>query len=284
MFTASAPAAKPASPRRSTSSATSSSPPWGCAGSTPSPRSTTTCWRFRSPCSLITFVIPGWSEGPDPESRDSPMCNCTSWLAATQRPGMTALKVTTSVIAKPSIRLRQAQHLLGNETENELRADRGDAGDQGFPQISLDMIFLGVAESAMGHHRLLAGVKTRFRGQIFRRVGGGPAGQALIVLPPCRQHHQPGRFQFHPVLRQRMLNALVHADRPVEHDAALRVSRSALKRDLAEPDRFRRDQNPLRIHAVQDVFETAPLFPKAILGGDFKILEEQFVGVDGLAA
>jgi hypothetical protein len=23
-------------------------------------------------------VIPGWSEGPDPESRDSPMCNCTS--------------------------------------------------------------------------------------------------------------------------------------------------------------------------------------------------------------
>src|SRR5260370_19752491 len=102
----------------------------------------------------LDSVIPGWSEGPDPESRDSPMCNCTSWLAATQRPGMTALEVTTSVIAQPSIRLRQAQHLLGNETENELRADRGDAGDQGFPQISLDMIFLGVAESAMGHHRL----------------------------------------------------------------------------------------------------------------------------------
>src|ERR1700730_12115188 len=75
-----------------------------------------------------------------------------------------SLKVTTSIIAKASIRLRQAQHLLGNETENELRADRGDAGDQGFPQVSLDMIFLGVAEPAMGHHRLLAGVKTRFRG------------------------------------------------------------------------------------------------------------------------
>src|SRR6266404_260235 len=26
----------------------------------------------------FNFVIPGWSEGPDPESRDSPMCNCTS--------------------------------------------------------------------------------------------------------------------------------------------------------------------------------------------------------------
>ena len=27
---------------------------------------------------LCIAVIPGWSEGPDPESRDSPMCNCTS--------------------------------------------------------------------------------------------------------------------------------------------------------------------------------------------------------------
>ena len=27
---------------------------------------------------ITTAVIPGWSEGPDPESRDSQMCNCTS--------------------------------------------------------------------------------------------------------------------------------------------------------------------------------------------------------------
>jgi len=31
-------------------------------------------------------VIPGWSEGPDPESRDSLMCNCTSWFALSARP------------------------------------------------------------------------------------------------------------------------------------------------------------------------------------------------------
>src|SRR6202035_1673928 len=59
-------------------------------------------------CSLHGFysrekikVIPGWSEGPDPESRDSPMCNCTSRFDAEpvigprfartrwHRPGMT---------------------------------------------------------------------------------------------------------------------------------------------------------------------------------------------------
>jgi tRNA dimethylallyltransferase len=34
----------------------------------------------------LTTVIPGWSEGPDPESRDSPMCNCTSEVPASRAP------------------------------------------------------------------------------------------------------------------------------------------------------------------------------------------------------
>src|SRR5947207_5466292 len=34
-------------------------------------------------------VIPGWSAGPDPESRDSTMCNCTLGFDASHRPGMT---------------------------------------------------------------------------------------------------------------------------------------------------------------------------------------------------
>src|SRR5215216_5820442 len=45
MLTASAPAERPASPRRSTSSPRKCSPPWDCAASTPSPRSTIICWR-----------------------------------------------------------------------------------------------------------------------------------------------------------------------------------------------------------------------------------------------
>src|SRR5882762_10679289 len=66
-----------------------------------------------------------------------------------------------------SIRLRQTQHLLGDKTENELRADRRDARDQGFPQITLDMIFLGVTKTAMRHHGLLAGLEARFRREIL---------------------------------------------------------------------------------------------------------------------
>ncbi|HMI11351.1 MAG TPA: tRNA (adenosine(37)-N6)-dimethylallyltransferase MiaA [Bradyrhizobium sp.] len=34
----------------------------------------------------LATVIPGWSAGPDPESRDSPMCNCTSEVRASRAP------------------------------------------------------------------------------------------------------------------------------------------------------------------------------------------------------
>src|SRR5690242_5165606 len=60
-------------------------------------------------------------------------------------------------VRSSSIRLRQPQHLLGDKAENELRADRRDARDQRLPQIALDVILLGVTETAMRHHRLLAG-------------------------------------------------------------------------------------------------------------------------------
>src|SRR3954452_24304313 len=98
-------------------------------------------------------------------------------------------------VRSSSIRLRQAEHLLGDEAENELRADRRDARDQGFPQIALDVIFLGVAEAAMGHDRLFAGVETGFGRKILGGIGGRTAWHALVVLPAGGKHHQPRRFQ-----------------------------------------------------------------------------------------
>src|SRR5215468_8876471 len=110
------------------------------------------------------------------------------WIPGSRfaRPGMTMERFRLA-----SIRLRQAQHLLGDEAENELRRDRGDARDQRFPQVTLDVIFLGVTEAAMGHHGLLAGAEAGFGGQILCGIGGGPAGHVLVVLPARAQHHQP---------------------------------------------------------------------------------------------
>src|SRR5260370_38411342 len=84
-------------------------------------------------------------------------------------------KVLASTI---SIRLRQAQHFLGNKTKNELRAVRRDARDQVFAQIALVMIFLGIAVAAMGHHGLLEGVKACLIGAVFFVIIRVPASRA----------------------------------------------------------------------------------------------------------
>src|SRR5688500_10649954 len=47
-----------------------------------------------------------------------------------------------------SVRLGQAQHALGDEAHDELRADRGDARDHHLAQVSLDVILLGVTIAA----------------------------------------------------------------------------------------------------------------------------------------
>src|SRR5258708_994086 len=137
------------------------------------------------------FVIPGhaslaWARNPYsrwwlwiPGSRAEPVIGPargrTRWLA----PGNDGLETLTLIV---SIRLRQAEHFLGDETQDQLRADRRDAGDQGFAQIALDMIFLGVTKTAMGHHGLLAGLKAGFAREIFCGIRRRAAGQALVVF------------------------------------------------------------------------------------------------------
>src|SRR5712692_11922223 len=64
----------------------------------------------------------------------------------------------------PLVGFGQAQDPLGDVAEGELWAHRGDARDLRFAQITLDMIFLGIAEAAMGQHRGLAGAPARLGG------------------------------------------------------------------------------------------------------------------------
>src|SRR6185312_7870206 len=92
------------------------------------------------------------------------------------------------------------------------------------------------------------------------------------------------RLQFHPVFSERMLDCLVLADRTIEDDARPGIATGARQREVAKANSFRGNQDALRIHAVQDVFETATLFAKTILDRYLEILEEQFVGIDRLAA
>ncbi|MCY1550022.1 hypothetical protein D9M68_862340 [compost metagenome] len=73
----------------------------------------------------------------------------------------------------------------------------------------------------------------RFRGQVLGGVGLGAARLAGVVEGGGLEHHQVGRLELHPCLRQRMLHALVHADRTAEHDALLGILRGDGQRRAA---------------------------------------------------
>src|ERR1700734_1652177 len=80
-----------------------------------------------------------------------------------------------------------------------------------------------------------------------------------------------------------MLDALVLADRPVEHDALFRVARRAAQRVLPDADRLDGDQDALRIEAVEDVGEPLALLADPIFFGDEQAVNEDGVGIDRLA-
>ncbi|MNJ45829.1 hypothetical protein D3C77_409410 [compost metagenome] len=96
--------------------------------------------------------------------------------------------------------------------------------------------------------------------------------------------HQVGRFQLHPALGQRMLDALVQADRAVEHFALQRIVRRPGQRGAAQAHGFAGHQNALGVHAVEDVLEALALLANAVGHRYPQAIDEHLVGVDGLAA
>ncbi len=146
------------------------------------------------------------------------------------------------------------------------------------------MELLGVAVAAMRQDRPLAGVVGRTRTEILGRVRLGAAFLAVVVEPGGLEGHQVGGFERHPALGQRMLDRLVLADGPAEHDTLLGVLRGARKGGLADADCLRANQHALGVQPVQEVVEALALLADAILKRHLQAVDEHLVGVDRLAA
>src|SRR5688572_15894026 len=119
---------------------------------------------------------------------------------------------------------------------------------------------------------------------LFRSVRLRAAGLARVVERGRLERHEIRRLERHPVGRERMLDRLVLADRPVEYHALLRVPGRARHRAAPQPDELGGDQDALRIHAVQDVLETLAFLADAIGLGHRQRVEEHLVRVDRVAA
>lgn len=117
------------------------------------------------------------------------------------------------------------------------------------------MVLPRVPHPAVRHHRPLARPERRLRRQVLDRVRVLARRAPAVVHARRLVHHQPHRLQLAPRRRQRVLDPLVRADGPPEHDALARVDRCAPECRETEPDGFAGEEDALSVHAVHDVFE-----------------------------
>src|SRR5271154_2095508 len=81
-----------------------------------------------------------------------------------------------------------------------------------------------------------------------------------------------------------MRNPLVLANRPVEHDALARIFCCPAQRILTDTNRLHRDQHAFGIEAVKNVTETLAFIADTMRVRNEKSVDEQGVGIDGLAS
>ncbi|MEA3220786.1 MAG: hypothetical protein OZX49_01901 [Immundisolibacter sp.] len=146
------------------------------------------------------------------------------------------------------------------------------------------MVLLGIAEAAVGHHRLRAGLEAGLGGQVLGGIGMRAAVGAAVVLAGGVQHHQVGGFELGPAFGEWMLDGLVLADRAAEHDPLPGVLGGLAQRHAADADGLGGDQDALRIQAVQQVTKALAFLADAVLHGDFQAVDEHLVRVHALAA
>ena len=77
-----------------------------------------------------------------------------------------------------------------------------------------------------------------------------------------------------------MLNGLILFDCLPEYPSLTRISSSALDSRITKAESFRRDQNALRVHPVQDHLEHFILLTDQVSRRDAPVIEEERVCVD----
>src|SRR5918995_3203462 len=200
---------------------------------------------------------------PDKRGAEARGCTFGTKLAPLQ-PQLATVDERRGLVA-----LRQAQDPLGHVAQDELLAHWRDAGDQHLAQEAFHVKLLGIAVAAMGEDRALAGGVGGARAEILGGVCLGAALLSVVIEPGRLEGEQVGSLELHPALGERVLDRLVLADRPAEHDALLGVLRGAGGGCPADADRLGRDQHALRVEPMQQVVEALAFLADAVFEWHF---------------
>src|SRR3546814_17070203 len=91
-------------------------------------------------------------------------------------------------------------------------------------------------------------------------------------------------FQIHPFLGERVLDALVLADRPVEDDAFPGILGRAAQRIAAAPDRLGADAHAFGDAAVEDIGAALAFLADPVLFGNEQAVDNNLVPIPRIAA
>ena len=132
-----------------------------------------------------------------------------------------------------------------------MRTDRRGSGNQRFAQIAFDMIFLGIAYapkvSIVAWQASKANSPAKYLPILASTPHSIPLSNRVAAFI-----HQVGRLELRQTFGGRVRNALVHADRPIEHNALPHVAGTGDgDGGAADANRFGGDQDAFWVETVE---------------------------------
>src|SRR5205823_136600 len=125
--------------------------------------------------------------------------------------------------------------------------------EAGLSEFALYIEVFGEAETAVGLKTHVGGFPAGFGAEELGHIGLGAAGLALVEELGGAPTHEVGSADVHIGPGDGELHALVLADGPAEDLSLFGVGSGCLDEPVAVADALGCDEDPLGIHAVQDV-------------------------------
>src|ERR671917_1389117 len=174
-------------------------------------------------------------------------------------------------------RPRHAEDVLADVGEDQVRRDRRHLEEPGLAELALDVVLGVVGVATEGLHRRVCGLP--------RGVGGEEQGHVRLRPARLAPLEELGRPEAHEVRGlyayvrpgQRELDALVLAYGAAEDRAVVRAAGGSVHEPPPVADALGGDQDPLRVHPVEDVPKPPPLIADQGARRDAQVLEEELV-------
>src|SRR5437867_468027 len=150
------------------------------------------------------------------------------------------------------------QDMLPKIVEGHLLRDRRDLVQTDLAVEAFHIKLAGVAKATKGLDSMIHSITAGVPGEEFGNVGFLATGETLVIEPGSLERHEFGRFQARIRLGERKLYPLILANRAPKDHTLFGVLHGLLEGCPANPDRFCRNHDTLRVQTINEMVKTFP--------------------------